>query len=794
MKLRRFKLLSVLLCVCLVIPVFSVGTFPIANAAGYTEKEITATNTYESMTPIASATLEEENGVYSIANADDWDALVAKNSDFAGKTIVLTADLDLTGKTSLPALAGKLDGNGKKVTGLSTALIASLSDGAEVMNLTVGGANVTSAASENTAVIAGEAVAATQIKITNVAVKNADISGAGATFAGIVGLHSGAGKLTLTNCTVSGAITSATTATEIWMAGMVAKAATAGSTVELYNCKNSASLTTTVAKNSYFGGMVGSGYIVTAEGCVNDGSITNATGGYHLRAAGMLGYAMKGAISFTDCVNNGDITDNRDNVHNNFVGGMLGQVQDNSTTVTLLRCKNTGDLMGSDAATSGKTGGMIAYNCGGDATLTDCVNEGKINGRWAAGGMVADTRRNITMTNCVNSGEVISCGTPGTADTGEAGGLVGYGNDSSKTVSFVNCANSGNVTGLYCAGGMFGFSKEITTNVTGSVNTGDITSTMHGAGGIVGYVRHIANIDGCVNMGNIYTNTDKTTGNVVAKGAEGNNNMSAGGILGWAYLTVDTPTIVKNCVNLGEVFAPTGAGGICGLINSSKVTSTVENCVSFGDITVGFNCAVIVGRCAGSIEIKNCAGDGVLDYQYDSGTNKGVIVGCKGNETYAGCTVTATIDGIRTLSVNGTESAAADNAALITALGITSVDTQVKADKTSAIFVAGINSLEGLSATGFEVFKINADGKLSNVLTKTSEKIYTSLNGYDENGTSASVAASEYEVAYMTAMEIYNIPTDETVTYVYRPFAVAEDGETVIYGTTSYLTFEAVAQ
>ena len=60
--------------------------------------------------------------------------------------------------------------------------------------------------------------------------------------------------------------------------------------------------------------------------------------------------------------------------------------------------------------------------------------------------------------------------------------------------------------------------------------------------------------------------------------------------------------------------------------------------------------------------------------------------------------------------------------------------------------------------------------------------------------TSKPVAASEYEVAYMTAMEIYNIPTDETVTYVYRPFAVAEDGETVIYGTTSYLTFEAVTQ
>ena len=789
--MKKQRLLGAILSLCLVIPMVAVGSAPAVNAVEYTEQEIKATNTYESMTPITEATLQEENGVYSIASADDWATLVAKNSDFAGKTIVFTENLDLTGKSSLATLAGKLDGNGKTVTGLSAPLVATLADGAEVMNLTVENSTIVSAAEANTGAVAGAAAAATTVKVTNVAVKNVQISGLGATFAGIVGLHSGAGKLTLTNCTVSGAITSATTATEIWMAGMVAKAATAGSTVELYNCKNSASLTTTVAKNSYFGGMVGSGYIVTAEGCVNDGSITNATGGYHLRAAGMLGYAMKGAISFTDCVNNGDITDNRNNIHNNFVGGMLGQVQDNSTTVTLLRCKNTGDLMGSDAATNGKTGGMIAYNCGGDATLTDCVNEGKINGRWAAGGMVADTRRNITMTNCVNSGEVISCGTPGTADTGEAGGLVGFGNDSSKTVSFVNCANSGNVTGLYCAGGMFGFSKEITTNVTGSVNTGDITSTMHGAGGIVGFVRQIANIDGCVNMGNIYTNTDKTTGNVVAKGAEGSNNMSAGGILGWAYLTVDTPTTVKNCVNLGEVFAPTGAGGICGLINSTKVTSTIENCVSFGDITVGFNCAVIVGRCAGSIEIKNCAGDGVLDYQYDSGTNKGVIVGCKGNETYAGCTVTATIDGVKKLSVNGTETAAADNAALITALGITSVDTQVKADKTSAIFVAGINSLEGLSATGFEVFKINADGKLSNVLTKTSEKIYTGLNGYGENGEAAVVSASEYGVAYMSAMEIYNIPTDETVTYVLRPFTVAEDGVTVVYGATSYITFEA---
>ena len=791
MKLRRFKLLSVLLCVCLVIPVFSVGTFPIANAAGYTEKEITATNTYESMTPIASATLEEENGVYSIANADDWDALVAKNSDFAGKTIVLTADLDLTGKTSLPALAGKLDGNGKKVTGLSTALIASLSDGAEVMNLIVEGAKVTSVADENTAIIAGEAAAATSIKVTNVAVKNADISGLGTTFAGIVGAHTGAGKLTLTNCTVSGTVKGSATDTEMWIGGMVGKVATASASAEFYNCKNSAVLSITTAKNSYLGGMLGAGYTIKADGCVNDGDMSNVEGSYHARIAGMLGYLQaNGSATLTDCVNNGDLTSNMSAGYNCFVGGMLGQLAGNGT-ISLSGCKNTGDITAAAKATNGKCAGMISYNCAGDTTITDCVNEGDIYGYYAASGIVADNRRNLTIINCVNEGNVSGVGK---SDQGGVGGIVGYISDKTKTLNVTDCRNSGDVTGEYCTGGILGWTKDMTANVTTSFNSGEITSTMHGAGGIIGFVRYIANIDGCVNTGNIYCNTNKETGAVAASNTSGVGNMSAGGILGWAYLDNTTPTTVKNSINLGNVSAPTGAGGISGLINSSKATSTVDYCASFGNITVGNNCAVIVGRVANSVAISNCTGDGVLDYQYTSGTNKGVLVGCKGKETYTSCTATATIDGVKTLSVDGAESAAADNAALIEALKIASVDTQMSADKTTALFIAGVNDLEGLSATGFEVLKVDGEGRISNILTKTSEKIYTSLNGYDENGTSASVAASEYEVAYMTAMEIYNIPTDETVTYVYRPFAVAEDGETVIYGTTSYLTFEAVTQ
>ncbi|MBQ8849081.1 MAG: hypothetical protein IJ011_01955 [Clostridia bacterium] len=793
MKLSRSKLLSILLCVCLVIPAFAVGTFPIANAAEYTEKEITATNTYDQLTPIASATLEEENGVYSIASADDWDALVAKNSDFAGKTIVFTADLDLTGKSSLAALAGKLDGNGKKVTGLTTALITKLSDGAEVINLTVEGAKVTSAASENTAVIAGEAVAATQIKITNVAVKNAEISGLGSTFAGIVGLHSGEGKLTLTNCTVSGTVKGSATETEMHIGGMVGKVNASTGSVELYNCKNSATLSIDVAKNTYFGGMVGDGYAVTADGCVNDGSIIDIEGSYHLRMGGVAGRIRGGKVTLTDCVNNGDITSNvNSSAHTNLTAGMVADLS-GSGAVTLTRCENNGDVFGGSKATAaGKSGGLIGYNCAGDTKVTDCINTGNIKGTFAVGGLIADSRRNLYFTNCVNYGDLESYDS-GKKDCGDIGGMVGYCNDTSKTTSAINCKNYGDVTGPDASGGIIGMGKGHII-ITECYNEGNVKGKLHGVGGILGFGRNDFAITLCVNKGNAYGDYDAETGKVTNSGVGGDRH--AGGILGYAYLDGTTASSIKNCLNFGDVADTVNAGGIIGLLTNTQAAFTLESCASFGNVTAGNNAGVIVGRfnSTPSVDVKNCTGDGVLDYQYTSGVNKGVLVGCKKNQTYTNSTATATIDGVKTLSVNGTESAAADNAALITALKIASVDTQVSADKTTAIFVAGVNSLEGLSATGFEVLKINGEGKISNILTKTSEKIFTGLNGYDDNGAAVTTSASAYEVAYMTAMEIYNIPTDETVTYVYRPFVVAEDGETVTYGTTSYVTFEAAVQ
>lgn len=775
-KLRsnKVKLFPLILSVCLTVSALSVATASTVYATEYTDKAITATNTYTDTTAMANATLQEENGVYSISNLTDLAALAAlcteANGYLAGKTVVLNADLDLTGVTAaIGTFAGKLDGNGKTVKNVTldgSGLIGTLMGGAEICNLIIDGATVSSTTEANVGVLVGSANATSEIKITNVAVKNATVTGSASAAGGLVGALSGTAQLTLENCTVSGSVTG-----NLYTGGLVGYVSEATASISLTNCKNSATLAPIAAptNNYYLGGMVAYSAKITADGCLNTGAVSDVNIAKHVSMGGIAGYGANGALSFTDCVNNGVLTvNNTASTGNNYnVAGIIGEIT-STATATLNNCTNNGAIVNSNKTnTNGRSGGMCGL-VNGNTTVENCNNLASIEASAWAGGMIADNRAVTSIKDCYNAG-AISQELTTNSGYNFAGGIVAFSNTNSadKKITIENC-----------------------------INTGSITSVKGSAAGILSQVRNPFTIKNCINTGNVYSNIDSTTG-TVSTSNDGNSRI--GGIVGNVQYNNGKMTTgeVSSCMNLGNVMGSDCVGGIAGYVQP-KTSMTIENCYNNADLTVGYNTGSIVGRVNGNnVTIKNCKAIGSLTYTYTSGINTGAITGCNTTaptvtDTYAWVSITALGTTTDTAWVGSAVASDKTESDMITEMGVMDLGVQKSAvnsnGKFTALFIAGLNDTK-YSATGFEVIRIE-DGKApSKTRTETSEKVFVTLNGYDENGAAAANTSTDLGAAYLTAMEIYNISAEKTVTYIYRPFVM--DGDTVIYGVASTVTFEA---
>ena len=136
------------------------------------------------------------------------------------------------------------------------------------------------------------------------------------------------------------------------------------------------------SKGNNVGGIAGTIIDGAIENCSFDGSVTNSksSGGYAGGIAGYMGNLKTTAPKITGCVNYGEITAP-------YAGGITGYAK--------------------------------------FAEITDCYNQGTIDGKTRTGGIVGQTANNTLVQNCYNDGTVTGA---------SVGGIIGF-----NGTSMVNC-------------------------------------------------------------------------------------------------------------------------------------------------------------------------------------------------------------------------------------------------------------------------------------------------------------------------------------------------------------------
>ena len=226
----------------------------------------------------------------------------------------------------------------------------------------------------------------------------------------------------LDGCINSGTVTAAGgTAAQVFSGAIVGRAN--GSNVEngvqINDCTNSGVLNTSAKKAgtwSYAGGIVGATYgggkseiyCIVVDGCTNSGrvSVTNAAGGTEkFRAGGIIG-VLSQHTKVQECTNSGIVALENTTVVSDFLGGIVGQLE--NTYGLIDACTNTGTVcsMAKTAKELDSTKGNIytllsgiVGNAGGTTPqVTNCVSKGYIlashdavndwdaeTGKWIAG-------------------------------------------------------------------------------------------------------------------------------------------------------------------------------------------------------------------------------------------------------------------------------------------------------------------------------------------------------------------------------------------------------------------------
>lgn len=381
--------------------------------------------------------------ISSVEDLESFRDAVNNGTNFAGKTVILSANINLQSVEWTPIgtdanpFSGKFNG----------------------CNHTISGLNVTTA---------------TMQPLTVAGVKGAggglflNVSGEGAQIA---------------NLKVRGTVEYSSTAASCAAAGIAARL---GPGAVIYECMNEVSVAlggegAGRESYSYAGGVVGysEGYIIY---CVNSGGIKSSTQRTYTNVGGIAGTQHGGSILFSD--NRGEVTIPDNGGYNPaYAGGIAGSVVDGALSAV----RNEGAVTSYNLA-----GGITAYAM--NSVLRDAVNttavEARRNGGYivTAGGITAQLYNGSSAVNCYNTGKITA---GGDVDTAYAGGIAGWSNAgfyASNTI--YNCTNSGNISGnakgSARVGGLVGEIDK--TELYASVNSGSVSANSpHIAGGIAGY-------------------------------------------------------------------------------------------------------------------------------------------------------------------------------------------------------------------------------------------------------------------------------------------------------------------
>lgn len=309
---------------------------------------------------------------------------------FAGKTVVLEADIDLASVdnwTPIRTFAGTFDGKGKTIANLTIAIESddnigffnTLEAGSVVKNLNFAGAKVSGKYVGILCGLGNEGATVQDIRI------DSTCSVTATKYAGGVAMEFYGALSRIANHAP------VTTTGDRAAAGIVAWTE---SPAQILYCTNTAKI---VAGSWGAGGITANATGSHIEGCVNVGDVSTLDESGEAPAGGIVCRGSNATVSH--CLNLGNVS-TRSNDKNSTAGGILGLVPGGSGSVSY--CENRGNVSAERREASG-----IASSLYG-TTISYCLNAGEVSSHAcsAAGVSAKPAYGSSSCSKCVNAGSV----------------------------------------------------------------------------------------------------------------------------------------------------------------------------------------------------------------------------------------------------------------------------------------------------------------------------------------------------------------------------------------------------
>ena len=519
---------------------------------------------------------DEQNGDISVSTSAELAAFAASvngGNDYAGKTVVLKADINLGGENSpwtaignkSSKFKGTFDGNNHVVSGLYIAEGSNIGlfgyvDGGTVKNVTVRGSV---SGSSNAAGIVGYLNAG---KVENCG-NNASVSG-GSAVAGVVGYVGGASVIS--GCYNSGDIKGTTgyiggvtgqhwqagEVTDCYNSGTVTGPATVGGVTGghkaaspvLTNCYNAGQVADSAGRSNNIGAVIGASrgtntncYYIKGTGSDTKSGITET----ETLSAAALGAAFK---EDTDGLNGGRPVLKWQQKTPDLIIGTYGEL------------KAFADSVNGGNTYEGKYIRLdVNVNLGGKSNAWTAIGNksNKFKGTFdgnnhVVSGLYIAEGSYIGLFGYVDGGTVKNVTVRGSVSgSSNAAGIVGYLNAGKVE----NCGNNASVSGGSAVAGVVGYVGGASV-ISGCYNSGDIKGTTGYIGGVTGQHWQAGEVTDCYNSGTV-------TGPATVGGVTGGHKAAS--------------PVLTNCYNAGQVADSAGrSNNIGAVIGASRGTNT--NC------------------------------------------------------------------------------------------------------------------------------------------------------------------------------------------------------------------------
>ena len=401
----------------------------------------------------------------------------------------------------------------------------------------------------------------------------------------------------------------------------------------LENCSNTGNISVaSTALNIYVGGICAKASAGTITGCANSGAITAET----VRADGDLCQSIylgglfsivdankEQSLDVTGCSNSGDITSASD-VTQQTIGGIAGRLSTynvkftgnttsgNITTKAALQSLFCGGVFG--RVTASQTLTFSGEPCTGNINIG--ATESSDQATIYCGGLIGQTTKNITIDGDVTCksnitydisaaaniaaesffGGIIGCayGAPINISGMKASGVITIKSPSNKAMQHKLSGFGGIIGGATkgakisdCSSSVYVKMTAQTSKTNGcAVHLGGIAGRLYGGN---------VEIKHCTNSGRQQNN--HYNNNIWSNNYSGNVTGGIVGSIGYSAGNTEYSAIIDDCHNTGSVYAYRGAaGGIAGYLSNATIT----NCSSTEDITrsaPGGGIAGVVSNC-----------------------------------------------------------------------------------------------------------------------------------------------------------------------------------------------------